>query len=159
VAENARLEHELVVLRQKLQATRSTSPTTASPLHPGGSTVALEMELRRVQNLVGDLQRQRHDLSAQVRQLTEKSQTLAQQMRPTSQQQLPQGETHHASSNSKQRGGRPAASWLETDLDSLHTQDVGRGDSPSRHHPHQQQDPRAPLYVNTDALEVSSYHV
>lgn len=46
------------------------------------TTAALEAELRRVQQLVGDLQRQRHELSAQVKQLTEKSDTLVQQIRP-----------------------------------------------------------------------------
>lgn len=80
MAENARLEQDLVVLRQKLQAsrryagniTRDTSSTTAP----------LEAELRRVQQLVGDLQRQRKELSIQVRQLTEKSHSLVQQIRP-----------------------------------------------------------------------------
>lgn len=80
VAENARLEQDLVVLRQKLQAsrryagnlTRDTSATTGP----------LEAELRRVQQLVGDLQRQRKELSIQVRQLTEKSHNLVQQIRP-----------------------------------------------------------------------------
>ncbi|XP_060866938.1 uncharacterized protein LOC132942509 isoform X4 [Metopolophium dirhodum] len=76
VASNARLESELVVLRQKLQSSRRVPDTGA-----GGPTVAaLEAELRRVQLLVGDLQRQREDLSVQVRQLTEKSNTLSMQM-------------------------------------------------------------------------------
>lgn len=69
-----------MVLRQKLQAsrryagnlTRDTSATTGP----------LEAELRRVQQLVGDLQRQRKELSIQVRQLTEKSHNLVQQIRP-----------------------------------------------------------------------------
>ena len=38
--------------------------------------------MRRVQQLVGDLQRQRQELSIQVRQLTEKSHSLVQQIRP-----------------------------------------------------------------------------
>lgn len=62
VAENARLEQELVVLRQKLQR-----PIT----EPGIGTAALEAELRRVQRLVGDLTRQRKQLSLQVQQLTQ----------------------------------------------------------------------------------------
>ena len=55
------------MLRQKVQAQRRLD-RSASPaaLGSGGSSVALEMELRRVQSLVGDLQRQRHDLSNQV---------------------------------------------------------------------------------------------
>lgn len=52
--------------------TRDTSATTGP----------LEAELRRVQQLVGDLQRQRKELSIQVRQLTEKSHSLVQQIRP-----------------------------------------------------------------------------
>lgn len=100
VAANARLESELVVLRQKLQSSRRVPDTGA-----GGPTVAaLEAELRRVQLLVGDLQRQREDLSVQVRQLTEKSNTLSMQMN---------------SDESELRGKkRPANdSWIETDLD------------------------------------------
>jgi hypothetical protein len=58
VAENARLEHELLMLRQQVQMSRQLETST--------SPVALEMELRRVQGIVGDLQRQRHDLSNQV---------------------------------------------------------------------------------------------
>uniref|UniRef100_A0A2S2Q3Z7 Pleckstrin y domain-containing family A member 7 n=1 Tax=Sipha flava TaxID=143950 RepID=A0A2S2Q3Z7_9HEMI len=100
VAANARLESELVVLRQKLQSSRRVPDTGA-----GGPTVAaLEAELRRVQLLVGDLQRQREDLSVQVRQLTEKSNTLSMQM---------------SSDENEIRGKkRPANdSWIETDLD------------------------------------------
>ncbi|PSN50057.1 hypothetical protein C0J52_04229 [Blattella germanica] len=87
VAENARLEQELVVLRQKLQASRRGSQQrSAVPLVPDsmatGTTAALEAELRRVQQLVGDLQRQRQELSIQVRHLTEKSHSLVQQIRP-----------------------------------------------------------------------------
>ncbi|XP_076664328.1 uncharacterized protein LOC143366817 isoform X3 [Andrena cerasifolii] len=118
VAENARLEQDLVVLRQKLQAsrryagnmTRDTSATTGP----------LEAELRRVQQLVGDLQRQRKELSIQVRQLTEKSHSLVQQIRPqpssAPQVHQPKKRTHN--------------SWLETDLDSGVTLDHGL-DSPA----------------------------
>nr|XP_034196120.1 uncharacterized protein LOC117611843 isoform X7 [Osmia lignaria] len=118
VAENARLEQDLVVLRQKLQAsrryagnmTRDTSATTGP----------LEVELRRVQQLVGDLQRQRKELSVQVRQLTEKSHSLVQQIRP----QPPSAPQVH------QPKKRTQNSWLETDLDSGITLDHGL-DSPS----------------------------
>jgi len=90
VAENARLEQELVVLRQKLQASQRGTPQhhqrSAVALVPDsastGTTAALEAELRRVQQLVGDLQRQRQELSIQVRHLTEKSHSLVQQIRP-----------------------------------------------------------------------------
>nr|XP_012140621.1 PREDICTED: uncharacterized protein LOC100876690 isoform X1 [Megachile rotundata] len=118
VAENARLEQDLVVLRQKLQAsrryagnmTRDTSATTGP----------LEVELRRVQQLVGDLQRQRKELSVQVRQLTEKSHSLVQQIRP---QPSSAPQVH-------QPKKRTQNSWLETDLDSGITLDHGL-DSPS----------------------------
>lgn len=90
MAENARLEQDLVVLRQKLQASRRGSEPhrqrSAVALVPdsvsAGTTAALEAELRQVQQLVGDLQRQRQELSIQVRHLTEKSHSLVQQIRP-----------------------------------------------------------------------------
>lgn len=106
VAANTRLESELVVLRQKLQSSRRLPD-----LGSGGPTVAaLESELRRVQLLVGDLQRQREDLSFQVRQLTEKSNTLSMQM---------------DSDENEIRGKKRSAqdSWLETDLDNSSLED------------------------------------
>lgn len=60
VAENARLEQELVVLRQKLVWSRRAPDQSVS------STAQLEAELSRVQSLVGDLHRQRLQLSSQV---------------------------------------------------------------------------------------------
>lgn len=81
MAENARLEQDLVVLRQKLQASRRYAGNVQTR-DSTGTTAALEKELRRVQQLVGDLQRQRQELSIQVRQLTEKSHSLVQQIRP-----------------------------------------------------------------------------
>lgn len=70
MSENARLEQELVILRQKLQANRlelSGRPNSSLMESSTSSTTqALEAELRRVQNLVGDLQRQRQELSVQV---------------------------------------------------------------------------------------------
>ncbi|XP_023289885.1 serine/arginine repetitive matrix protein 2 isoform X1 [Orussus abietinus] len=118
VAENARLEQELVVLRQKLQASRRYAGNMARD--PSGTTAALEAELRRVQQLVGDLQRQRQELSVQVRQLTEKSHSLVQQIRPQS----------AAAPQVHQSKKRTHSSWLETDLDSGTTLDHGL-DSPS----------------------------
>lgn len=88
VAENARLEQDLVVLRQKLQASRRYAGNMARDT--SATTGPLEAELRRVQQLVGDLQRQRKELSVRVRQLTEKSHSLVQQIRP----QPPSGEFH-----------------------------------------------------------------
>ncbi|XP_068082968.1 uncharacterized protein kmr [Anabrus simplex] len=158
VAENARLEQELVVLRQKLQASRRGSqPLQRAPVSmmPDGScsgtTAALEAELRRVQQLVGDLQRQRQELSVQVRQLTEKSHSLVQQIRP--------GPTGVAGAGPIPGRKRHHSTWLETDLDSLVTLDHGL-DSPAS--PQHQTSPpgskntpqdtlsRSPLYVNTE---------
>lgn len=86
MAENARLEQDLVVLRQKLQASRRYAGNVQQPTTPrdstSGTSAALEKELRRVQQLVGDLQRQRQELSVQVKQLTEKSHSLVQQIKP-----------------------------------------------------------------------------
>ncbi|XP_076626292.1 uncharacterized protein LOC143344276 isoform X2 [Colletes latitarsis] len=118
VAENARLEQDLVVLRQKLQASRRYAGNMARDT--SATTGPLEAELRRVQQLVGDLQRQRKELSVQVRQLTEKSHSLVQQIRP---QPPPAPQVH-------QPKKRTHNSWLETDLDSGITLDHGL-DSPS----------------------------
>ncbi|XP_018353508.1 PREDICTED: uncharacterized protein LOC108755157 isoform X2 [Trachymyrmex septentrionalis] len=118
VAENARLEQDLVVLRQKVQASRRYAGNVARDT--SSTTAPLEAELRRVQQLVGDLQRQRKELSVQVRQLTEKSHSLVQQIRP----QPPHApQVHHSKK-------RTQNSWLETDLDSGITLDHGL-DSPS----------------------------
>ncbi|XP_039302148.1 uncharacterized protein LOC105199142 isoform X3 [Solenopsis invicta] len=118
VAENARLEQDLVVLRQKVQASRRYAGNVARDT--SSTTAPLEAELRRVQQLVGDLQRQRKELSIQVRQLTEKSHSLVQQIRP----QPPHApQVHHSKK-------RTQNSWLETDLDSGITLDHGL-DSPS----------------------------
>lgn len=94
VAGNARLEQELLVLRQKLQESRlrgsqsglnsvSQNGLNDAVSHTGGTTAVLESELRRVQHLVGDMQRQRQELSMAVRQLTENSNTLCQQIKPS----------------------------------------------------------------------------
>lgn len=49
-----------------------------------GNSAALESDLQRVQQKVGDLQRQRQELSMQVRQLTDRSNSLQQQIKPMS---------------------------------------------------------------------------
>ncbi|XP_039295349.1 uncharacterized protein LOC120353912 [Nilaparvata lugens] len=143
VAENARLEQELVVLRQKVQTSRRIPDPATGP-----TTAALEAELRRVQTLVGDLQRQRHELSIQVRQLTDKSRSLSQQIRP--------GPTGVAGAGALMGKKRPLhTSWLETDLDSQVTRDLGMDsrdlglDSPTPTSP-TPPPPPPPLYVNTD---------
>ncbi|XP_054264759.1 uncharacterized protein LOC128987765 isoform X5 [Macrosteles quadrilineatus] len=149
VAENARLEQELVVLRQKLVWSRRAPDQSVT------STAQLEQELARVQSLVGDLQRQRLELSSQVRQLTERSNSLSQQIRPS-----PTGvQAYRMGYYMTYPGVGPVghkktihSSWLETDLDTQVTRDVGR-DSPLRSPAPPPPPPPAqhsPLYVNTD---------
>lgn len=82
------------MLRQKLQESRARGSQSGlssisqnggmqdTVSHTGGTTAVLESELRRVQHLVGDMQRQRQELSMAVRQLTENSNTLCQQIKP-----------------------------------------------------------------------------
>uniref|UniRef100_A0A4Y0B2D4 Pleckstrin homology domain-containing protein n=1 Tax=Anopheles funestus TaxID=62324 RepID=A0A4Y0B2D4_ANOFN len=137
VSTNARLEQELLVLRQKLQATREhrsmhsvfdSGSTIDNQYMPGSVTAVLESELKRAKLLVGDMQRQRQELGQAVRQLTSYSandnhgsqlmdhlSTDEQHMQipPEHQQQRDQqsiGSKHKRSYSS---------SWVETDLDSL----------------------------------------
>nr|XP_018897235.1 PREDICTED: uncharacterized protein LOC109030629 isoform X1 [Bemisia tabaci] len=143
VTANARLEAELVVLRQKFSWRRRGANEGSG----GGPTVAaLESELSRVQALVGDLQRQRQELSTQVRQLTEKSHSLGEQIRP--------GPTGVAGAGPIPAKKKTMSGWLETDLDSQVTQDVGAATeslSPLTISPqHLSHTSPIPLYVNTD---------
>ncbi len=80
VAANAKLEAELVILRQKLQLNHRPSQDSVMTTP---TIAALESELKRVQMLVGNLQRQRAELDSQVRQLTEKSKNLCREAQPT----------------------------------------------------------------------------
>ncbi|XP_058449352.1 uncharacterized protein LOC131429277 isoform X4 [Malaya genurostris] len=125
VGDNARLEQELLVLRQKLQASRATRGSQGTLTsgqdgqYVGTATAVLESELRRVQRLVGDMQRQRQELSQAVRQLTDNSDTLSSQINKN-------GENR---SQIKKRQHR--TSWIETDLDSLVSKDHGKNESSS----------------------------
>lgn len=135
VAGNARLEQELLVLRQKLQESREPRMGTRSPQpHRLGPTdglpcaAGLEAELHRVQQLVGDLQRQRHELSLQVKHLTDRSRTLTQLTQQaghtrTLSPSLSGDRTHGSQGKSKTRGAH--LSWRETDLDTMQTVDHG----------------------------------
>lgn len=101
-------------------------------------TVLDVAELRRVQQLVGDMQRQRQELSQAVRQLTENSNTLYHQMKPSDLQQL-------GSHINKKR--QQSSCWMETDLDTL----------ASTSHSHVEQpvfttnSATKPLYVDTNS--------
>lgn len=100
------------------------------------------IELRRVQTLVGDMQRQRQELSQAVRQLTENSNSLYQQIRPKDQLKR-----------------RLSTSWTETDLDSMSSINhhslsasienihFGRADTNSSS--------TTPLYIDTGSLNSS----
>lgn len=127
IIENTKLENELVILRQKIQESRSYSGGYSNT---SGTTADLEFEFKRVQQLVGDLQRQRQDLSVQVHQLTEKSHNLVKQINPnpslsTSPLTFASVQTpgvHHIYQANKKR---IPTSWFETDLDSGVTFDHG----------------------------------
>jgi len=113
VAGNARLEQELLLLRQKVQATRGGAATNGlggdSP-HINGDASVLASELERVQSLVGDMQRQRHELSSAVRQLTENSTRLYQEI---GNKEMNGG----GSTNGSLKKRSNSTSWTETDLD------------------------------------------
>ncbi|XP_062557360.1 uncharacterized protein LOC134222215 isoform X5 [Armigeres subalbatus] len=123
VADNARLEQELLVLRQKLQASRDSQgpqgsmTTTQDGQYVGTASAVLESELRRVQLLVGDMQRQRQELSQAVRQLTDNSDTLVKQI------------NKNGDSRSHIKKRSHSTSWVETDLDSMVSKDHGRSES------------------------------
>lgn len=78
------------------------------------------------------MQRQRHDLSQAVRQLTENSNTLNQQIKPTD----------HSSSHTKKRN--LSTSWTETDLDMISTD-------------HQLSSSFDNISINTQDLSASTY--
>ncbi|XP_063704263.1 myosin-13 isoform X2 [Culicoides brevitarsis] len=89
VNSNRKLEQELLVLRQKLQSSKETKISKVnieggSSTYGSSATAILESELRRVQVLVADMQRQRQDLSFAVRQLTDNSNSLYDQLKKRS---------------------------------------------------------------------------
>ncbi|EDW24990.1 GL23087 [Drosophila persimilis] len=119
VAGNARLEQELLLLRQKVQATRASTSNgmlanDGSHVNGGDQTaVVLQSELERVQSLVGDMQRQRHELSSAVRQLTENSTRLYQEIGNKEMTAVNGG----GSTNGSLKKRSNSTSWTETDLD------------------------------------------
>lgn len=76
-------------------------PVDNSP-YPNTTTALLESELKRVQHLVGDMQRQRQDLSQAVKQLTENSNRLYHDL---------------DGKGEKSKKRHNSGSWMETDLD------------------------------------------
>ncbi|XP_020817746.1 uncharacterized protein LOC110191283 isoform X2 [Drosophila serrata] len=114
VAGNAHLEQELLLLRQKVQASRGevANGMGSDAAHINGDQTAavLQSELERVQSLVGDMQRQRHELSSAVRQLTENSTRLYQEI---GNKEMNGG----GSTNGSLKKRSNSTSWTETDLD------------------------------------------
>ncbi|KAG5671662.1 hypothetical protein PVAND_001851 [Polypedilum vanderplanki] len=139
VASNARLEQELLVLRQKLQQSRDSKNFQAGLNNHenssgGGQTAVLETELRRVQQLVGDMQRQRQELSQAVRELTDNSNTIYQEM-------------NRNVTGIKKRTS--SASWTETDLDSMDQSRTSDSMSESQ----------GPLFIDTMSSSLNSNNI
>ncbi|XP_060515874.1 uncharacterized protein LOC132695573 isoform X2 [Cylas formicarius] len=139
VAGNARLEQELLILKQKFQVSKQprTSPHFS---HPGDSlpymtdsNVAFETDLERVQKKIGDLQKQREELRLQVRQLTDKSNS------PHLHQMKQHSFTTNQFNYSKKK---PVSVWRETDLDTMSNIDHSCYNYAST--------PTKPLYINTN---------
>lgn len=105
VSGNTKLERELLVLRQKLQASRDKSAHLNYMSSIGDSrTDAFESELRKVRDSVGDIRRQREELSKAVNQLTLDSNPTLERLR---------------ASNNESTSKRLDLNWTETDLDTL----------------------------------------
>uniref|UniRef100_A0A182K7A0 Pleckstrin homology domain-containing protein n=1 Tax=Anopheles christyi TaxID=43041 RepID=A0A182K7A0_9DIPT len=136
VSTNARLEQELLVLRQKLQATREhrsmhsvfdSATAMDNQYMPGSVTAVLESELKRAKLLVGDMQRQRQELGQAVRQLTSYSDSndahMMDRLHPD-EQHMSLAHDHQQQREQQQTTGSKhkrsySSSWVETDLDSL----------------------------------------
>lgn len=114
VSQNSKLEKELLALRQKWQASRdkrnhSSNLSSQNRQNDGLRTVdAFESELKKVKESVGDMKRQREELSRAVSQLTLDSQ------KPKNQAKI--------SKNVHRQNVYPGkfieANWTETDIDS-----------------------------------------
>lgn len=155
MAGNARLEQELLTLRQKVQASRTNGSSNDGAQVNGNQTAAvLQSELERVQSLVGDMQRQRHELSSAVRQLTENSTRLYQEI----------GNKELTTANGSSGGGSisngslkkrsNSTSWTETDLDAnmLHS-------GSQQHLNDSTLNLSTPLYVDTNSsAKLSDYN-
>lgn len=129
-AENSRLEHEMMMLRQKIQITMARNCQKETV----GSTETrhIESEMMRVQTLLEDLQRRRVELSHQIQKLTSANPGI--EIRPS-----PTGVVGAAPIPSRRRSH---STWLETDLDAMTTRD--RGMDP----PETGRRSNAPVYVN-----------
>lgn len=125
VSGNSKLEQELLMLRQKLQESRGLQRSNSHKSNEN-STVALENELKRVQELVGDMQRQRQELSLAVRQLTLNSNSIYERLKPK-QTQSPSSYDLDISVATNSGNKRLHSNWTETDLDSMISKDYVYG--------------------------------
>lgn len=112
-AENSRLEHEMMMLRQKIQMTMARNCQREAV----GTTETrhIQSEMVRVQTLLEDLQRRRIELSHQIQKLTSTNPGL--EVRPS-----PTGVAGAAPVPARRR---THSTWLETDLDAMITRDRG----------------------------------
>lgn len=98
-----------------------------------GNSAMLESDLQRVQKKIGDLQKQRQELSIQVRQLTDRSNNV------------PQQKSSPSSIHNSQCKKKITSLWRETDLDTMNIIDHGESwDNSSS------TNASTPLYINTE---------
>lgn len=129
VSGNSRLERELLVLRQKLQASRSGGKSLKNVYHTSSTndctTDAFDSELRKVQSLVGDMQRQRQELSFAVNQLTLNSNPFTEPTKTSAPAlKLPPNKTS-LNTLPSYLNKRMNTNWTETDLDSMYSKNYG----------------------------------
>lgn len=103
VSGNTKLERELLILRQKLQASRDKNTNQFNYAGEARTANEFDLELRKIRDTVGDIQRQREELSMAVNQLTLDSNPA----------QMPRIRTVNQEVYSKR------SDWTETDLDSM----------------------------------------
>lgn len=126
VSGNSKLEQELLMLRQKLQESRGVQRSNSHKTNDT-STAAIENELKRVQELVGDMQRQRQELSMAVRQLTLNSNSIYERLKPKQNQSsssLLSASSSLLSASANAANKRLHSDWTETDLDNMITKDL-----------------------------------
>ncbi|KAF2355141.1 hypothetical protein FHG87_014105 [Trinorchestia longiramus] len=121
-AENSRLEHEMMMLRQKIQQTmarnarRDCGDGTSKTRH-------IESEMLRVQALLEDLQNRRLHLSHQIHKLTMSSSEEKRLYGMHSASPPSMSGSYHSSTGTGRH--RSHTTWLETDLDLMITRDLG----------------------------------
>lgn len=137
VSQNSKLEKELLVLRQKWQTSRdkrnhSSYLSNQNHQNDGLRIVdAFESELKKVRESVGDMKRQREELSMAVSQLTLDSQ------QPKCKEKISKNVQHQ----NVYPGKYMEANWTETDIDStqkINSKNIPHFFSGSNHEPYYQ---------------------